>query len=203
MESGVQSLAMLIPMVAAAILSGLLIRQVGYYTPVTIVGNCFAIIGAGLMTTLQVDMKQANWVGYQILYGFGLGCCQQGPTLAAQTVLKKRDIPVGSSLMLFSNLFGSAIFAAVGQSILNHELSSNLSHLPGFSNEELQRAGATSMVDLPDSVKAEVLPGYNKAIQRVFLAGLIMNCVSLLGASAMEWKSTKKMGAEVKPESGA
>jgi hypothetical protein len=42
-------------MVVATIFSGALITRIGYYTPFMIFGTCLMSIGAGLLTTLQVD----------------------------------------------------------------------------------------------------------------------------------------------------
>lgn len=42
-------------MVVATIFSGALITRIGYYTPFMIFGTCLMSIGAGLLTTLEVD----------------------------------------------------------------------------------------------------------------------------------------------------
>lgn len=63
-------------------------------------------VGAGLLTTLQVDTGEGKWIGYQVLYGIGLGLCFQVPNLAAQTVLPKNDVTIGLSLMLFESALG-------------------------------------------------------------------------------------------------
>lgn len=87
---------------AAAILNGQLVSIIGYYTPSLIIGVCLTAIGAGLLTTFGVDTSQGKWIGYQILYGFGLGLASQAPNMAAQTVLPKQDGAIGASLMFFA-----------------------------------------------------------------------------------------------------
>lgn len=179
-------------MVAASILAGVLTKITGYYTPFMIAGVCFVSVGGGLLNTLQVDTPQAKWIGYQLLYGFGMGCSFQGPNLAAQTVLRKRDVSIGTSLMFFSQLLGGAIFVSVGQNVLNNELSKRLSSLPGFDAEKVQSSGATSLTNLPDSIKPKVLREYNESLRKVFQVGLIMACLSIFGALLMEWRSVKE-----------
>ncbi len=201
-ESGIQSLAILLPMVGASILSGVTVRRLGYYTPVLIFGASLITIAAGLLTTLNLDTSKAKWVGYQILYGWGIGCSAQIANIAAQTVLPKHEVPIGTSLMFFFQLLGGAIFIAVGQSVLNTELAKNLADIPGFDPSALQDAGATSLTQVPDSIKEVVLQGYNDALQRVFQVGLIMACLSLLSAAAMEWKSTKHLAEASKKPAG-
>ncbi|GKT94684.1 MFS aflatoxin efflux pump [Colletotrichum tofieldiae] len=74
-----------------------------------IFGVCLMAIGAGLMYTLQVNTGSRQWIGYQIIYGLGAGSATQAPNIAAQTVLPKRDVPIGVSLMYFGNFMSSAI----------------------------------------------------------------------------------------------
>ncbi|KAI0121109.1 major facilitator superfamily domain-containing protein [Xylariales sp. AK1849] len=191
-DSGIRTLPLVISLVVASIASGVLISRIGYYTPFLIIGICFMAVGAGMMTTLQIDTSTAKLVGYQILYGFGLGLVSQVPNLAAQTVLPKADIPIGSSLMFFSQLLSGAIFVSVGQNILDNQLIQRLSSIPGFSAETVVNTGVTSLTNLPDSEKTPVLAAYNESIRTVFLAGLIITCLNMISALAMEWQSVKK-----------
>lgn len=203
-DSGIRLLPMVLPMVASSICTGALVSKVGYYTPFMIVGSCIIAVGAGLLTTLEVDTSDARTTGYQILYGWGLGQTFQAPNLAAQTVLARHDVPVGSSLMFFTQLLGGAIFISVGQNVLNNQLLNRLSDLPGFNPGLLRSAGATSLISqLPDSIKPAVLSAYNDSLRVVFQVGLVMSCVGILGALAMEWRSVKKnlpkKGADAEP----
>ncbi len=189
-------------MVGASILSGVVVQRLGYYTPVLIAGVSLTAIAAGLLTTLDLHTTKAKWVGFQILYGWGMGCSGQIPNIAAQTVLPKHEVPIGTSLMFFFQLLGGAIFIAVGQNVLNTQLAKNLAHIPGFDPSVLKDAGATSITHVPDSIKTVVLQGYNDALQRAFQVGLIMACLCVLSAVGMEWKSTKhKSEDSMKPAS--
>ena len=100
-ESGVDLLPMVLLIAATSIGNGQLVSYIGYYTPSMIFGVCVTAIGAGMLTTLGIHTSEGKWIGYQILYGFGLGCISQGPNMAAQTVLPKEDIAIGASLMFF------------------------------------------------------------------------------------------------------
>ncbi|KAJ0369685.1 hypothetical protein COL26b_010379 [Colletotrichum chrysophilum] len=191
-ESGIRLLPLVLSMVVSSLMTGGLIRRTGYYTPFLIIGVCFMSVGAGLLNTLQLDTPSAKWIGYQILYGFGTGCASQVPNIAAQTVLPKKDVPIGTSLMFFSQLLGGAIFISVGQNVLNNQLLERLSSVPGFNSALIESSGATSLTDLPASVKQTVLVGYNESLRVVFRLGLILTCLSILGALAMEWRSVKQ-----------
>lgn len=195
---GIRLLPMVLPMVVASITTGVLISKVGYYTPFMLGGIVLLSIGAGLLTTLQVGTGQGMWIGYQVIYGFGMGMTFQAPNLAAQTVLPTIDVPVGTSLMFFSQLLGGSIFISVGQNVLNNELLRNLSGVAGFDASSILNAGATTLTHLAEPLRTTVLLAYNEALRTVFRVGLIMTCLTILGAGSLEWRSvkSKKPGAK-------
>ncbi|KAH8895410.1 MFS general substrate transporter [Thozetella sp. PMI_491] len=195
-DSGIRTIPLIVSMVVANILAGMVAQRIGYYVPSMIIGICIMSVGAGLLTTLEIDTEAAKLVGYQILYGFGMGLVSQAPNLAAQTVLAKADVPIGASLMVFSQLLTGAIFLPVGQSILYGDLIDRLASVPGFRPDMLQNSGATSLVDVSEPLRTTILVAYNESLRQLFLAGLIIVCVSILGALAMEWRSVKKNPAK-------
>lgn len=190
-NSGIRLLPMVLSMVVASISSGVLIARVGYYTPFMLFGVVLLSIGAGLLTTLQVDTGEGKWIGYQIVYGFGLGLTFQAPNLAAQTVLPTHDVPIGVSLMLFSQLLSGAIFISIGQNVLDNELLKRLTGISGFDASTILDSGATTITALPEPLKSLVLVAYNASLRKVFEVGLVMTCLTILGAAAMEWRSVK------------
>jgi hypothetical protein len=180
-------------MVVASIFCGITTQKIGYYTPPAIIGTCIMAIGAGLLTTLQIDTGHGKWIGYQILYGFGMGMCFQQPNLAAQTVLPKKDVPVGIAVMFFSQLLGAAVFVPVGENVLANQLMLRLSGVPGIDSNIVTSGGATSLLSLvPLDLRGMVLTAYNEALRKVFQIGLIVACLTLLGSASLEWVSILK-----------
>jgi hypothetical protein len=183
----------MLSMVVASILSGITTQKIGYYTPLAIIGSCIMTIGAGLLTTLQIDTGHGKWIGYQILYGFGMGMCFQQPNLAAQTVLPREDVPVGIAFMFFSQLLGAAVFVPVGENVLANQLMLRLSGIPGIDSNIVTSGGATSLLSLvPLDLRGTVLTAYNEALRKVFQIGLIVACLSILGNVSLEWVSILK-----------
>ncbi|CAK7232100.1 hypothetical protein SCUCBS95973_008148 [Sporothrix curviconia] len=192
-ESGIYLLPLMLSMVLATILGGLSIQKVGYYTPFAIAGSCFMVVGAGLLTTLQPGTSESRWIGYQILYGFGLGLVILAPNLTVQAVLPRCDVPIGTSLMFFSQMLSATVIVSIGENVLDNELVRKFSGLPGFTPDLVTSGGATSLLDtLPASVRPQAVPLYNEALWTVFLIGLIVSCLSVLGAASLEWRSIKK-----------
>jgi hypothetical protein len=202
-DSGIRLLPLVLSLVLATASSGLLISRIGYYTPVMFFGIIIMCVGAGLLTTLQVDTTQSKWIGYQVLYGFGLGCTFQTPNLAVQTVLQHKDVPVGTALMFFGQLLGGAIFISVGQNVLNNQLLERLgSLLPEFDHQHLESTGATTVTNVSGEAKHLILGEYNEALRQVFRVALILSCLSALAGISMEWKSVRKYKKKADTEPG-
>ncbi|KAH8703359.1 putative MFS aflatoxin efflux pump [Talaromyces proteolyticus] len=192
-QSGIRLLPTMLSTVVASMLSGAVTPKIGYYTPLAIIGTCLMSIGAGLITTWHVDTSAGKWIGYQILYGFGLGMCFQTPNLAVQTVMPKKDVPIGLALMLFTNLLASAVFISVGENVLSSQLVLRLSGIPGFNASQVVSSGLTSLLEsIPVNLRDEVLVRYNEALMQVFQVGLIVTCLTILGTATLEWKSVLK-----------
>ena len=192
-NSGIHLLPMMMPIVVASIITGQLVSRIGYYTPFMIFGVCLSAIGAGLLTTLEIGSK-SKWIGFQIVYGFGLGCSSQAPNMAAQTVLSREDVAIGATLMFFGlQLFG-AVFISVCQNVLDNHLANRLAGIPGgISPRLIQSTGATELLNLiPAQYHAAALEAYNDSLRMCFQVGLIVACLSILGALGMEWRSVKK-----------
>ncbi|KAI9040119.1 MDR family MFS transporter [Aspergillus affinis] len=165
-ESSIRLLPLMLAVVLASIVGGLATQKAGYYTPFAIGGSWIMTIGAGLLTTLQVDTSEGKWIGYQILYGFGMGLSFQAPNLAAQTVLPAADVPIGSSLMFFGQLLGATIFISVGENVLDNQPVSRLSGMPGFDPKFVTSGGATSLLGLlPEGLRGTALVVYYEALR--------------------------------------
>ncbi|EEQ33880.1 hypothetical protein McanCB56680_006470 [Microsporum canis] len=194
-DSGIHLLPMMVSFIVTQLAGGFINQKIGYYTPLGIFGISAMTIGAGLLTTLQTHSSSGTWIGYQILYGFGIGFCFQTPILATQTVLPKQQVPIGMALMFFGQLLGASIFVSVGENILNNQLQKRLSGIselpPGF----IGSSGATTFLNSvrPDQ-RETALIAYNEALRKVFQVGLILSCLGVLGIYSLEWKSVKKPG---------
>jgi MFS family permease len=192
-ESGIRTLPFLLANTIMVVVSGALVTKIGYYTPFIWAAVVFMSVGAGLLTTLEVNSGTGKWIGYQIIYGIGGGLGFQQSVMAAQTVLGLNDISIGTAIMLFVQLFGGAIFVSAGNNIFNTRLVSNLlKQVPDLDPQIVISAGATGLRNVVSAQDyPAVLLAYNDALIKAFQIGLILSCLSAIGAAAVEWKSVK------------
>lgn len=114
--------------------------------------------------------------------------------LAAQVVLEKEDIPVGTSTMIFSQSLADAIFISVGSTIFsNHLIDTLRSEVPQIDPKLVLGLGATNLrkVIRPELLDV-VLVAYNKAITETFYAAVAISGLAVFLAFGMELRSVKK-----------
>jgi MFS family permease len=183
---------MVLALVVASIATGVLTTRTGYYMPFLIIGICISSIGAGLLTTLKIDTTVGQWIGYQILYGYGLGSSFQAPNMAAQTVLPRHEVTIGASLMLFAQTLFGAIFVSVGQNVLDNQLIKRLVGITNITVQQIEESGVTGLFDIiPSQYHTLALQAYNNSLRVCFRVGLILACISILAALCMEWLNVK------------
>ncbi|CZT01043.1 related to transporter (major facilitator superfamily) [Rhynchosporium agropyri] len=194
--SGINTLPLVLSLVVASIIAGGITAKTGYYTGQLIVCSVVISIGTGLLTTLKVDTPLPKWLGYQFLYGFGLGLGMQQAGMAAQTCLAKKDVMIGVSLMFFMQGIGGAIFVSIGQTVFTQRLIANLSKVGGISIPPamIVRTGATELRNIvPPQYLHLVLIAYNAALSDVFKVGVACAVASIISGLTMEWKSVKAL----------
>lgn len=192
-QSGIDTIPMVLALVVGAIISGGIITATGYYVPWMFVATALMSTGAGLMTTFKLDTNYAAWIGYEVLFGLGIGSGLQQPSLAAQTVLPMEDVAIGISLMFFAQSLGGAIFITISQSLFQNYLGANLPHVQGIDMAKVLAAGATGLSGVvPANKLTDVLILYNDGLHRSFIVSVAVSCLMILSAITMEWRTIKK-----------
>jgi MFS family permease len=193
-RSGVMNLPMILGVVISAILSGGLVTKFGYYTPFMYIAPVIAAIGAGVLSTLNVDSGSPEWIGYQALYGLGIGLGTAQPIMVVQGALATEDIPSGTAIVVFTQSMGSAIFVSVAQTVFRNQLLRSVRHeAPDIDAQRVITAGAATVQQTigPDDLPG-VLSAYNEAITRTFYVGAALAAVAFLAALPIEWISMKR-----------
>ncbi|KAJ7754192.1 MFS transporter [Mycena maculata] len=150
-KSGVYNVPLVLAVSIITPITGAAIAAIGYYTPFMILSTILTTVGAGLLSTFTVDTGHSHWIGYQVIYGIGAGFGFQQPLTAAQTLLSIEDVPTGTSLMLFMQILGGALFVSLIQ------------------------AGATSLrTTIDPTLLPAVLVVYNEALASVYYVAVAM-----------------------------
>lgn len=89
-RSGIMNIPMVLALVIFSVLAGGLVTKLGYYTPFVYASAVLMSIGAGLLSTFTTETGSPKWIGYQVIYGAGVGLGLQQPLVAVQTVPYER-----------------------------------------------------------------------------------------------------------------
>ncbi|PON20618.1 major facilitator superfamily transporter [Trichoderma gamsii] len=186
-QSGIKNLPLILSLVILSIISGGLITIVGYYTPFIIASTVLMSIGAGMLSTLNVYTGAAHWIGYQVIFGIGVGLGMQQTMVAIQASLDGPDT------------LGGALFICVAQNVFQNKLVSNIAdaHIAGLDPNTVVDIGATQIRTL---ISRDFLPmvllAYNNAITNSFYVSAAMATLSAIGAAFVPWNSVK--GTKIK-----
>ncbi|KAI3390931.1 hypothetical protein diail_8346 [Diaporthe ilicicola] len=195
-DSGIDTLPMMISTTVGNIIGGAFVSITGYYTPMMYALPPLASVGAGLMTTWTIDVSTGQWIGYQILFGLGIGLGMQQGMVAAQASLPLADTAIGTALQVFAQMFGGSLFVSVAQNVFITGALKGLATVEdlGMTPEDVVNAGATSLNKLfgdDPLLLAEVKLQYHYAVIWTFRVALVMSCLSVLGVIFVEWRSVK------------
>ncbi|KAF3035684.1 hypothetical protein E8E12_005336 [Didymella heteroderae] len=177
LDSGLATLPFLLSLVIGSIIAGGLVQRIGFPAPFMIASAFLGSIGAGLISSWHIDVNNSVWIGFQVIFGVGIGIGMQQPTMMAQIVLPKPDHPTGVALMFLGRTWEEQF------------------SVPGLrlDKAEIVQMGATSIKDLvAQQYLRLVLEGYRDALRSAFLVGTGLVAVSMIGAALVEWRSTKE-----------
>ncbi|KAN0067849.1 Major facilitator superfamily domain containing protein [Elaphomyces granulatus] len=200
-KSGIMNLPMVLSIVITSIMGGCFTTVSGYYTPFMLLSSVLMSIGAGLLSTFQTDTGYSKWIGYQIIFGAGVGFGIQQTLMAVQTSLPGPDIPIATALLMFCQTLGGALFVSIGHNVFQNELIKSLTAAaPGLNAHMVINMGATQVQTLtPSQYLPGVLAAYNQSLVKAFHVVIAMSAISILGSALVPWNSVKgkkiEMGA--------
>lgn len=120
-----------------------------------------------------------------------------------QAVVRLRDVPIATALVMFFQQLGGALFIAVGQSVFQNKLIPQMILIkPDLTSMQIIMAGATGLKDLvaPDQLNL-VLVAYAKSLNATFQVAIAMAAGAFVMACFVEWKSVK--GQKIDPMAAA
>lgn len=190
---------MILGVVVCSLLAGILVTVTGYFSPFMYIGAVCMAVGAGLLTLMKPDSNHSIWIGYQALFGMGLGFGYQQPMIIVQSALPASDVPTATAVNMFSQTLGGAVFIAIAENLFSNNLATNLLHnVPPLIVAQVQKAGATGIRDV---VPANWLPGvlraYSDAITECFYPGVGVASFAIVGAILVEWICIKGKKVEM------
>jgi len=181
-RSGLNILPLLGAVIIAAAVVGGATTSTGRYWWFLLLCPLLSSIGAGLLYTVRSTTPNAHIIGFQIIFGVGVGAIFQTVLIAVQAEYADNEemIPQATSFVSFTQILGGIVSIAIAGSIFANELRRNLpSDLPA----ELRGAileSVTAISALPEPTKSTVIAAYSRSLDPVFVMGVPAGiCASL------------------------
>jgi hypothetical protein len=188
--SGLQLLALIIALVLGAFVGGFLTFKMGYYAPCMLVSCIIGSIGVGLISTWQVNEPTGSWIGYQAIFGFGLGMGMQLANLGVQTVLAKKDVPIGAFLMFFGLTLGGTLRSS--ECLHQQSIKKLVTLRRNRRGNGVEHRCDGYLAGCSTGFVGSSAGGVNSALMGAVDVALSLWCTGIIGALGMEWKSVKK-----------
>lgn len=183
-KSGLDILPYMLSTVVGAALSGAVISKTGRYWPFLVLSPCIFVVGAGLLYSVDAHTANAMVIGFQILYGVGVGGAMQNTIIAIQAEFADNEamIPQATSLVNFTQLLGGVIGIAIAGTVFSNQLTSNL---PKDLDPTIAKAVAQSVLvikTLPEALRGPVVDAYAQSLRYVFVIAIPAGAFASLSA---------------------
>ncbi|UPL00429.1 hypothetical protein LCI18_011363 [Fusarium solani-melongenae] len=200
--SGVKNMPLILAVTISMIASGIFISATGHGVPVMIFGSILAVIGAGLLYTLDVDSSMGEWIGYQILGGVGWGIALQVPIIVSQASAAAQDISsVTAMILLFQCLGGTMFNSAAQAAFVNSMIRTLPGDVPGIDVQTVVQTGATEIRDVFSSSEViGIISSYMTGLKLTFAVAI---AGAGLGVVASVCNDHKRLGKEAIKDTGA
>ncbi|KAK1228815.1 hypothetical protein PQX77_008134 [Marasmius sp. AFHP31] len=184
-RSGLDILPYLIALVVAAGIAGATVTKTGRYWWFLLLCPLISAIASGLLFTLSPDTPSANLIGYQILYGVGIGGAFQNYLVAVQADYADEEemIPQATSFFSFCQILGGIVGIAMAGSIFSNNFRKNLDLHATNLPPEIKAAVLSSVTvirSLPEALKAEVVLAYARSLGPIFIIGVVVTILMSL-----------------------
>ncbi|KAL4935161.1 hypothetical protein BDV06DRAFT_234609 [Aspergillus oleicola] len=200
-KSGVNTLPFLALFAVGAVVSGAVIGKTHYTQPYELLGALIMTAGMALIYVLDVDSSQAMYFGAEVLFGFGVGICNQVPMTAVQGFSKLEDVSSATGIMVMCQTLSGAYFVAIAQSLFaNRMLQTVLSSSAHLDPALVLGTGTSEIQDVfsGDDLTA-MIAAYMVGIKDVFAFSLACAAFSVLLALVIPLKKLPDHKKEKKP----
>ena len=176
-----------------ALIHGFGTSAIGYYATFMFFASSIMPVAAGLIATFKISTSFAELIIYPAISGLAYGIGFSGPQNAVQTVLSVEDVPLGTSIMFFAQVFGPAVAIVIAKVLCVNQLSANLRGLASNLNgTTIGNSGLTQIVTtMPPTKAREVKVAIDQSLIQKWYLVVGLACAMMIGSLMIEWRSVK------------
>ncbi|PAV21574.1 MFS general substrate transporter [Pyrrhoderma noxium] len=188
-RSGIDVFGLAFTIMPFGIVAGLSVAKFKCYRPQLWVGWVCLIVGAALMSTLNVDSTIARAIGFQIITGLGLGILLTTGFFPVLAPLKVEYNASALAFFMFVRWFSQIWGVTAGGTVLQNKLTEKLpddfiSKFPGGTS--IAYSVIPLIPTLPSELKREVQDAFAEGLRSFWLVLVGISCAGLLSSLFME-----------------
>ncbi|KAG8901972.1 hypothetical protein FRC01_009698, partial [Tulasnella sp. 417] len=189
-KSGVSLFGSAFTITPGAIACGATVAIFNIYRPQNMAGWVIITVALGLFTLLKASTPKAQWVGFQIIEGIGLGILYAAPTFPVLAPLPTSENAHALAFFTFVRSYSQTWGVTIGATILQNELKTRLpkAFLDMFPSEgvEITYAAIPQIPGLPEPLRTEVREAFASSLRVIWLAMIGICAVGLLCVFGMK-----------------
>ncbi|KIO20593.1 hypothetical protein M407DRAFT_29798 [Tulasnella calospora MUT 4182] len=189
-KSGVSVLASALTITPGAIACGATVAIFNIYRPQNLAGWVITTVALGLFTLFKISTPKAQWVGFQIIEGIGLGILNAAPTFPVLAPLPISENAHALAFFTFVRSYSQTWGVTIGATILQNQLKIKLPQpfLDMFPSEgvEIAYAAIPQIPGLPEPMRTEVREAFVSSLRVIWLAMIGICALGLLSVLGMK-----------------
>ncbi|KAG9050249.1 hypothetical protein FS837_006690 [Tulasnella sp. UAMH 9824] len=189
-KSGVSLFGTVFTTTPGAVTCGVTVGIFNIYRPQNMTGWVLTVVGLGLFTLLKVSTPKAQWVGFQIIEGVGLGILYAAPTFPILAPLPVGENAHALAFFAFVKSYSQTWGITLGATILQNQLKTKLpaEFLTMFPSDgvDITYAAIPQISGLPEPMRTEVRAAFASSLRVIWLAMIGICAVGLLSVLVMK-----------------
>jgi EmrB/QacA subfamily drug resistance transporter len=180
-SSATNSGLLLLPMMAAAMVTSLFVGQVitrtGRYKMFPVIGGVVMTLAMYLLSRQDIHTTRPMTGLFIAILGLGMGFLMQTTMLIAQNSVAQKDLGVSSSAATFFRSIGGSFGVSLFGAVFNHQLTAELHARLGAAGGNLAGGGGrvspAALKQLPAPIRTGLLESLASAISHVFTWAIV------------------------------
>ena len=125
-SSGLRLIPLVLGVSIFTMISNYTLTRYHHSLPLLLTGSILGALGGLLIYILNNSSSSKIWIVLELVVASGVGLALQLPMVANQASVAASDIPTATSMTLFFETVGQALFVAAGEAAFTHELITNI-----------------------------------------------------------------------------
>ena len=184
-RAGIQLIPLALCVSFGTIVANTCITKYGYPSIWLVSGPVLATAGAAAILACAPNASTAEWIGFQVVLGFGVGFSLQTPISLNQSLVETKDIAIIVAMTLFFEEMGACMLVSAAQAAFSNKLVSVLAaHDPSIDPLTVVEAGASQLRNLFNPQELEViLAAYQEGLTITY--ALFLTCGGITTALSL------------------